>query len=123
MIHLDTSFLIRAGVGEALESHRLRAWKERNEQIRISAVAWAEFACGPISHDALEATAELFGKPEPLTGYDATLAAQLFHATGRRRASLPDCMIAASAIHAGASLATSNRKDFERFTALGLSLA
>ena len=123
MIHLDTSFLIRAAVPDSLEGRRLRTWFARREPVRVSAVVWAEFACGPVSPDAMEMTAELFGKPQPLGGVEATIAAQLFNASGRRRGSLADCMIAATAINAGAALATSNRDDFERFVALGLVLA
>ncbi len=61
--------------------------------------------------------------PLPFTIDDAPRAAALFNATGRRRTSLPDCMIAAVAIRAGAALATNNRDDFARFSAHGLRLA
>jgi predicted nucleic acid-binding protein len=123
VIHLDTSFLIRAGVPDSIEGRRLRTWFARREAVRLSAVVWAEFACGPVSPDAMDMTGELFGKPEALGGLEATIAAQLFNASGRRRGSLADCMIAAIAIKAGAALATSNRADFERFVPLGLVLA
>lgn len=123
MIHLDTSFLIRAGARDTVEGRRLRTWIGKHERLALSAVVWAEYVCGPIESDAVEAAAELFGEPEPLTGIVATLAAELFDRSGRRRGTLADCMIAATAMHAGAVLATSNRADFERFTAFGLALA
>jgi predicted nucleic acid-binding protein len=123
LIHLDTSFLIRAGVSDSIEGRRLRSWLERRERIRVSAVVWAEYVSGPVGADAIETAAELFGEPEALGGFEATIAGQLFNAGGRRRGSLCDCMIAATAINNGARLATSDRADFERFVPLGLVLA
>jgi predicted nucleic acid-binding protein len=123
VIHLDTSFLIRAGVPGTPEDRMLRRWRSRSETLRVSSVAWAEYLCGPVSQQAAEDTAELLGEPVPFDALDATLAAQLFNATGRRRGSLQDCMIAAVAIRSSASLATSNAIDFRRFVAHGLTIA
>jgi predicted nucleic acid-binding protein len=120
VIHLDTSFLIRAGVRGTAEAERLRSWLSRHTTVRISAVAWAEFLCGPVSVMAMESAGELLGEPCAMTGLDATLGAHLFNATGRRRGALADCLIAATAINARASLATSNPADFERFARSGL---
>ena len=53
----------------------------------------------------------------------ASLAARMFNSTGRRRGTLADCMIAATAMRADAALATSNREDFTCFVAQGLRLA
>jgi predicted nucleic acid-binding protein len=53
----------------------------------------------------------------------AERSAQLFNATGRRRGSLLNCLVAAAAIEAGAALATENPRDFERFESAGLTLA
>lgn len=123
MIHLDTSFFIRALLRDTVESRRLRAWVSQHEGVRISAIAWAEFVCGPVSSSEVEDAAELLGEPVPLTGIDASVAARLFNDGGRRRGSLADCMIAATAMNAGALLATSDRDGFEKFLPLGLSLA
>jgi len=122
VIHLDTGFLIRAGRRGTPEDQRLRTWVGRREIVRVSAVTWAEFLCGPVSTRAMEDAAELFGEPAALSGVDATLAAHLFNATGRRRGSLADCTISAIAMNAGAALATSNLADFEGFVSLGLTI-
>lgn len=53
----------------------------------------------------------------------AEFASLLFNDTGRRSRSLPDCIIAATAILYSAKLATLNRADFEPFVAHGLKLA
>jgi hypothetical protein len=56
----------------------------------------------------------LFGRPVELDGPEAAQAAKRFVLGGRRH-SLADCMIAATAIEAGAGLATTNPTDFVRF--------
>ena len=43
--------------------------------------------------------------------------------TGRRRGTLGDCLIAATAVNAGAELATGNLADFRRLSDAGLVLA
>ena len=122
MIHLDTSFLVRAFMPGTLERERLRVWLRRDEGVALSSVAWGEFLCGPVS-GAIEAVVAAIGEPVPFEAADAAVAANLFNASGRRRNSFQDCMIAASAINAGAAIATSNVADFERFVPHGLVLA
>lgn len=123
MTHLDTSFLIRALVRGAPEDAVLREWLRGGTPLGIAALAWAEFLCGPVSSDAIEFAARLLGEPVPFGATEAVLAARLFNETGRKRGTLVDCMIAATAIHAGAALATSNVPDFRRLEPLGLRLA
>ena len=47
MIHLDTSFLIRALIPGTREESKLRRWVGDGEALAMSSVAWAEFLCGP----------------------------------------------------------------------------
>ncbi len=123
MIHLDTSFLVLALARGSAADRKLRAWLDRREPIGISAIGWAEFLCGPLTPAATELARRLVGEPAAFTGGDAALAARLFNTSGRRRGSLADCMIAATAIEAGASLATANPRDFSRFSGAGLAIA
>ena len=123
MIHLDTSFLIRALLRGSSEDRRLREWLRREEPLGISSIGWAEFLCGPVEPRQVELATRLLREPEPFVGEDAGTSAMLFNHGGRRRGSLVDCMIAAIALRAGAPLATANPADFRRFRAAGLRLA
>jgi predicted nucleic acid-binding protein len=123
MIHLDTSFLIRALVAGSEEDLLLRRWLTDGTPLGLSAIVWAEFLCGPIEPDHAELAARVISDPVPFVQQDAHVAAQLFNLSGRRRGSLIDCMIAATAIRVGATLATSNPGDFRRFQTGGLSIA
>jgi predicted nucleic acid-binding protein len=123
MIHLDTSFLIRALVGGSPEGARLRAWVRQQTPLGISAICWTEFLCGPLSEEQVELARLLVSELVAYTDAHARTAAHLFNAGGRRRGSVVDCMVAATAIGAGATLATSNPKDFRRFESAGLQIA
>jgi predicted nucleic acid-binding protein len=122
MIHLDTSFLIRALCPGSPQERQLLTWLDGPGSVSLSTVAWAEFLCGPVSAEAAALARALLGEPVPLETSGAERAAQLFNESGRRRGSLLDCLIAAAAIEAGAQLATENPRDFERFEAGGLHL-
>ncbi len=123
MIHLDTSFLVRAFVRSSPQDRQVRTWLEREEPLGMSAVAWTEFLCGPLDERQLELAVRVVGNRVPFDEQDAALAALLFNREGRRRGSLADCMIAAAAIQRGAPLATANPSDFQRFRKAGLELA
>ena len=123
MIHLDTSFLIRALVRDSPEDARLRGWMGSDEPLAMSAIAWSELLCGPINDTALELASLVVGKRTDFTEEMANVAAQLFNGSGRRRGTMIDCMIAAAAIAESASIATSNADDFRRFEKFGLDLA
>lgn len=122
MTHLDTSFLVRALKPENAEAQQLATWVRDGEHLGISAPAWMEYLCGPVSQGQVQEVAKLLGEPHPLGEEEARLAARLFNESGRRRGSVVDCMIAATALQARAQLATSNITDFRRFEGLGLSL-
>lgn len=123
MIHLDTSFLIAALLPGSPQDQRLRSWLADRTPLGVSAVTWTEFLCGPITPEELELSHRIVGEPLGFGRDDCRLAARLFNVGGRRRGSLMDCMIAATAIRAGAALATANPADFRRFEALGLELS
>lgn len=123
MIHLDTSFLIRALVRGCSEDTRLREWIRADESIGMSAIAWAEFLCGPIDAAAISLASAVVGHRSDFTDEMSTIAARLYNGTGRRRGTMVDCMIAATALSNDAAVATGNMDDFSRFQAFGLALA
>lgn len=123
MILLDTSFLIRALVAGSAQDRQLRRWLAAREPIGISSIAWAEFLCGPVEATVISAVTRVVTVRLAFDERAAVLAARLFNESGRRRGSLADCMIAATAIQVQAALATANRSDFSRFHSAGLELA
>lgn len=123
MIHLDTSFLIRALLPGGPEDAALRGWLRRGLPIGASAIVWAELLCGPLAKRQADLALLVVGEPIAFAREDAALAAALFNAAGRRRGSLVDCMVAAVAIRGEAALATSNEADFARLVPHGLRLA
>lgn len=120
-IQLDTNVLI-FGLDPA---HPLRqqihAWNATG--MAVSAMAWSEFLCGPVSPESVQAWDRVLnGAIIPTDRVVSERAAALFNLTGRRSRSLPDCLIAATAIQHSARLATLNRQDFAPFLAHGLTL-
>jgi predicted nucleic acid-binding protein len=122
MIHLDTGFLIRSLVHNSSEDVKFRTWLRSNASVGISSIAWAEFLCGPVGKQEVELAARILPDRQPFTEEDAALAARLFNFSGRRRGTFIDCMIAAVALQADASLATTNPRDFRRFEPAGLQI-
>jgi predicted nucleic acid-binding protein len=124
LVHLDTNILI-CGIDPQHSAHkRLRTWQTQGKAFAVSAIAWAEFRCGPISPAVLAAWERLLdGNIVPVDRIIAERAADLFNLTGRRSRSLPDCIIAGTAMRAGATLATLNRADFTPMIQYGLALA
>ena len=122
MIVLDTSFLVRALVPGSAQDARLREWLRNGEELGMSAIAWAELLCGPIEPDQVDLAARVVSRRFAFGAEDAASAARLFNETGRRRGSLTDCMIAATALRLNAPLATENPADFRRFEPAGLRI-
>jgi predicted nucleic acid-binding protein len=120
VILLDTSFLILALVRGSPEDGALRAWLRDRTPLAISAIAWSEFLCGPLKPKQFELARRLVGDVLPFTAEHASIAADLFNHSGRRRGSMLDCMVAAVAVAHDAPLATSNPADFARMEVRGL---
>jgi predicted nucleic acid-binding protein len=122
-IHLDTNYLIYyAGGGREDVVGHVEAWLREGRPVYVSAMAWAEFQCGPLTVREHDLAHDMIHGVIPITVDTANRAGWLFVRTGRRPRSLADCLIAACAIDAHAALATSNRTDFEPFLAHGLVL-
>jgi predicted nucleic acid-binding protein len=122
-ICLDTNYLVRGLVKGARESAELIQWKQSGEILLSAAPAWYEFLCGPVSGLHIRVVrAFLSGGIVGFEEAQATEAARLFNAIGRIRRLRTDTMIAATAIVAGAALATSNKEDFKPFIPHGLRI-
>lgn len=123
MIHLDTNILIDIVTAHSPQVSKVREWIAEGYTLTASAVAWSEFLNGPHSHGQKDAVrAVLGGGIRPFDEEQAELASRLFHATGRRRGSHADCMIAAAALAKREVVATRNIQDFQRFVPYGLML-
>ena len=59
MICLDTSFLIHALAPTSPEGRALRGWVTEDIRLTVSAIAWAEFLCGPAPTRAIDAARRL----------------------------------------------------------------
>jgi len=121
-LHLDTNALILLSD----PSHPLFLQIERRLEegwtVGTDAVAWHEFARGPLlGEDRERALRIIENRVTSVTREIAEKAAELFNATGRR-ASTADCMIAAACIHCQAEIVTLNRDDFLPFANHGLKI-
>lgn len=122
VICLDTNYLIRVLVPGAKEAAEVSAWYRADEPLITPMLAWFEFLCGPVTVEQEEIVRGFLTEIVPMNEPQARLAADLFNQSGRMRCNRIDALIAATAIHAKARLATANRDDFAPFEAHGLSL-
>src|ERR1700758_4825167 len=123
MICLDTNYLVRGLLEGARESSELVLWRQSGEILLSAAPAWYEFLCGPITDLQIRIIRSfLSGGIVAFEEVQATEAARLFNAIGRIRRLRTDTMIAATAMVAGAALATSNKEDFRAFIPHGLKI-
>ncbi|MBV9878531.1 MAG: type II toxin-antitoxin system VapC family toxin [Verrucomicrobia bacterium] len=123
MICLDTNYLVRGLVKGSKESTDLVQWYQSNELLMSAAPAWYEFLCGPVASRHIQIVRGfLAGGVISFEEVQAIEAARLFNAVGRTRRLRTDAMIAATAIVAGARLATSNAEDFKAFVPHGLTI-
>lgn len=123
MIHLDTNLLI--ALADASDPHRSTALRlmATTPAAAVSCLSWWEFECGPVSPDGRLLVRQLLtGGILPFAEIHSNEAARLFNAAGRSRRLKFDSLIAATAILAGAELATVNADDFSAFVPHGLKL-
>ncbi len=123
MLHLDTNLLIDLVTAGSPHIAVVRRWLREGQQLSTSAIAWSEFCNGPLSKQQKDAVAAVLeDRIHDFTWQQAEQASRLFHYTGRKRGSHADCMIAAAGMALGATVATRNITDFERFVPHGLKL-
>lgn len=123
IIHLDTNVLIDSATAGANAGDKVEKWLEERRVLAASSTVWFEYISGQVTADAVElARAALQAGILPFDGHQAEKAAELYNQTGRSRALRFDCMIAAAAVVANATLATSNGADFLMFVPFGLKL-
>lgn len=112
--HLDTDFLVYALSVAGPERRRLAALSESDADLRMSAVAWYEFARGPRTPEQL-AVARSFLDVEgviPFSEELASHAAEVFRRLGSPRRRGADVAIGVTAAAHDAVLLTRNTRDF-----------
>jgi predicted nucleic acid-binding protein len=120
VIHFDTNALVALPLW-AQDDHPAVQSVLDGEPAAVCSLVWYEFLSGPVEESEADlARAFVADHILAIEDADATLAAKLFNATGRKRALKTDALIAACAIRADALFVTVNRSDFEPFVAHGL---
>ncbi|MDB6133025.1 MAG: Ribonuclease VapC [Verrucomicrobiales bacterium] len=123
MIHLDANVLINLSKAGSTVAAKVGMWIRAGERLGTAAPSWQEYVTGPVTPvEIAKAVLVLQGGILPYDKAQAEKAAEFFNLTGRRRTVKFDCMIAAAAVVANATLATSNGADFLMFVPFGLKL-
>lgn len=123
MIHFDTHLLIALIRPDHLHHSLATSVLSFTGPYGGSSIAWMELRSKPVhDHDVLALQALLTGDVNAFDQSTANLAGELYHLTGSKRRTRLGSMIAATAILAGAELATVNPEDFQPFEPHGLKL-
>jgi predicted nucleic acid-binding protein len=123
VIHLDTNLLIAASDKRDLHVTSFQWVLALRRSMGASACAWTEFHSRLVDAKTERMIMQILqGGIIPFDEATAAFAGRLFCATGSKRRNRMDCMIAATAILAGAELATVNPDDFKPFVPHGLKL-
>jgi predicted nucleic acid-binding protein len=122
-LHLDTNALIALSDPSHALFLEVERCLEKDGAVETNAVAWHEYVRGPLLPEDIDrALLIMENRVFDLSRLMAEKAAELFNATGRRRASTADCLIAAACIQHAAELLTSNVDDFIPFKVHGLKI-
>jgi hypothetical protein len=52
MVHFDINFLTQTVVASSAAHEQFQRWTQMQEDCNASAIAWAEFLCGPLDASA-----------------------------------------------------------------------
>ena len=120
--HLDTDFLVYALSERGPERIRLSELASSLSQIHMSSLAWYEFSRGPRTPEQLAVARSFLSDVGvlPLTEEIAVRAADVFRSLGSPRNRTGDIVIGVTALLAGATLLTRNRRDFAAIPGLRL---
>jgi predicted nucleic acid-binding protein len=123
MIHLDANLLIAATDPTDPHVEAFRRILATGDSLSTDAVAWTEVRSRPVDSVKLKVLRQVLrGGILPFDQKCADLAGEMFILTQAKRRHRLDTMIAATAILAGAELATVNPADFAPFLPHGLKL-
>lgn len=123
-LHLDTNALIALSDPSHPLFMRIELRLQEGWTAGTDAVAWHEYVRGPLlEEDRERALLVIENRVSGLSRTVAEKAAEWFNATGRRRTSTADCLIAAACLHENAELVTDNLDDFTAFVPHGLKLS
>ena len=111
---LDTDFFVHAIARAGPERARLRALTAEGADVRMSAIAWYEFARGERTPAQIAVALDVLAADGivPFDAALASLAADAFRRLGRPRKRGQDIAIGVAAVAAGATLLTRNVRDF-----------